>query len=432
MPTVAFHTLGCKVNQYESAAMASLFAGHGYQVVDPGTAADVCVINTCTVTGTADQKSRQAIRRAVRQNPNAIVVVTGCYAQLAPTRIADIPGVDLVIGTTGRKEIVKLVEEAKTTGGRIIRVQDYTGDCAFEEIPALFSARTRAYLKVQEGCRDFCTYCLVPYARGPLRSRLPDAVLQEAERLLATGFKELVLTGINIGNYGIDLKPPVGLHRLIQLILQLPGVARLRLSSIEPGEVVSSLGDLMANEPRFCPHLHVPLQSGDDTVLKLMGRKYRTADYRALISRLRERMPDVSVTTDVMVGFPGETDAAFANTASFIRETGFSGLHVFKFSPRPGTPAAAFPDRVHGKEKERRLRLLLQQSRNLTEAFAARFVGRMVHVLVERMNNEGFYEGFSEHYLPVVFKKPGGVTGSVIPVKITAFDKGALTGVHQI
>ncbi|MEW6182885.1 MAG: tRNA (N(6)-L-threonylcarbamoyladenosine(37)-C(2))-methylthiotransferase MtaB [Bacillota bacterium] len=428
MPSVAFYTLGCKVNQYESAALASLFAGHGYHIVDPGTGADVYVINTCTVTGTADQKSRQAVRRAVRRNPNATVVVTGCYAQLSPEKVAAIPGVDIVIGTSGRKEMVKMVEKAMTTGSRIVRVHDFTDDCAFEEIPALFEARTRAYLKIQEGCRDFCTYCLVPYARGPLRSRFPDAVLQEAERLVAAGFKELVLTGINIGNYGIELSPTVGLHRLISLILELPGVARVRLSSIEPGNVVPGLGDLMADEPRFCPHLHLPLQSGDDDILRLMGRRYRTADYRAMVGRLRERMPDVSVSTDVMVGFPGETEAAFTNTVSFIHETGFSGLHVFKFSPRPGTPAQTFSGQVHGREKERRLRLLLEESGDLTAAFAARFVGRVVHVLVERMCPEGFCEGFSEHYLPVAFEGAEESAGRIVPVKISAFDKGVLNG----
>jgi len=426
--TVAFYTLGCKVNQYETAALASLFTRRGYRVVDFNNVADVYVVNTCTVTETADRKSRQMIRRAARQNPKAVVVVTGCYAQLQPAVVASIPGVDVIIGTTGRERLVQMAEEAMETGRQVLSVRGFSERCDFEEMPALFNTRTRAFLKIQEGCCAFCTYCLVPYTRGPLRSRKPGAVLEEARGLLAAGFKEIVLTGINIGYYGADFTPPVRLEQIIPQILELPGLLRLRLSSIEPEHVTTEIIRLLVTEPRFCPHLHVPLQSGDDGILKLMGRRYTVANYRALVGRLREEVRDVAISTDVMVGFPGETEEAFEATSSFVRETGFSGLHLFKFSPRPGTPAARFPGQVPGGEKERRLKLLLAVGQELRAAFAASFLGRTVQVLVETKNPDGSWEGLSEHYLPVVFYAEENCAGAALFVKVEAVRNDTLCG----
>ncbi|MEW6447713.1 MAG: tRNA (N(6)-L-threonylcarbamoyladenosine(37)-C(2))-methylthiotransferase MtaB [Bacillota bacterium] len=429
MKSVAFHTLGCKVNQYESAALASLFARRGYRVVeDFETVADVYVINTCTVTRTADQKSRQAVRRALRRNPDAVVVVTGCYAQLNPETVAGIPGVSVVVGTTGRDRLVDLVEESMKTSRQVVAVKDFSAGCEFEELPALFTFRTRAYLKIQEGCRDFCTFCLVPYARGPLRSRRPDAVLQEARRLLEAGFKELVLTGIHIGHYGIDLQPPVELTELISRLLQLPGLYRLRLSSIEPKEVSPDLVKLLAEDSRFCPHLHIPLQSGDDAVLERMGRRYTAAEYREVVSSLRERIPGIAITTDVMVGFPGETESAFANTVSFVRDIGFSGLHVFKFSVRPGTPAAHFPHQVPEPVKAQRLRVMLATGTELANSYARQFKGRRVSVLVEGKNADSLWEGLSEHYLRVVFAADEALSGLLVNVTVTAVKGKVLYG----
>lgn len=430
MKTVAFYTLGCKVNQYDSAALASLFARRGYRVEKVFEAvADVYVVNTCTVTRTADKKSRQAIRRAIRRNPGAVVVVTGCYAQLNPETVAGIPGVSVVVGTTGHEKLVDLVEEAMRTGQQVVAVEDISTACEFEELPAVFTTRTRAFLKIQEGCMDLCTYCIVPYARGPLRSRRPDAVLQEAQRLLGAGFKELVLTGIHIGHWGIDLEPPTELAELISRLLKLPGLCRLRLSSIEPKEVTPALVELMAEDARFCPHLHIPLQSGDDTVLERMGRRYTTAEYIEVVRFLRRRIPDIAITTDVMVGFPGETQAAFANTVSFVRTIAFSGLHVFKFSARPGTPAADFPHQVLEAVKEARLKVMLDTGIELTNSYAKRFKGRRVTVLVEGKNADGLWEGLSEHYLPVVFEADSA-TGSMVTVMITAIRGKVLYGVR--
>lgn len=419
MKTVAFYTLGCKVNQYETAALASLFARRGYRIVeDFESVADVYVINTCTVTGTAAQKSRQAIRRAIRRNPEAVVVVTGCYAQVDPEAVAGIPGVDVVVGTFGREGLVDSVEEAMRTGRQVVTVREFPARCEFEELPALFTTRTRAYLKIQEGCRDFCTFCLVPYARGPLRSRKPEAVLAEARRLVAAGFKEVVLTGIHVGLYGCDLQPPVTLAELIARVLELPGIARLRLSSLEPTEVTPELVALLARDSRFCPHLHIPLQSGDDEVLRRMGRRYTTATYAEMVRFLRAQVPEIAITTDVMVGFPGETDAAFVRSVTFVQQIGFAGLHVFKFSPRPGTPAATFPDQVPEPVKEKRLRFFLEVDAALNHAFAVRFSGRMVNVLVEGKSEAGFWEGLSEHYFPVVFTGGRDLRGLVVPVRV--------------
>lgn len=429
MKTVAFYTLGCKVNQYDSAALASLFARRGYRVTDGfETVADVYVINTCTVTRAADKKSRQAIRRAVRRSPGAVVAVTGCYAQLNPAAVAEIPGVSVVVGTTGREKLVDLVEEAMSTGRQVVAVKDSFAAYEFADLPAMFATRTRAFLKIQEGCRNFCTYCIVPYARGPLRSRRPEAVLQEARRLLGAGFKELVLTGIHIGRWGMDLEPPMELAALISRILKLPGLCRLRLSSIEPKEVVPALIELMAGDARFCPHLHIPLQSGDDTVLERMGRRYTTAEYTAVVQSLRRRIPGIAITTDVMVGFPGETESAFANTVSFVRYIGFSGLHVFKFSARPGTPAADFPQQVPQAVKGARLKVMLDIGAELASAYAKRFKGRKVTVLTEGKNADGRWEGHSEHYLPVVFKAGSGLSGAIVAVMITAVKGKVLQG----
>ncbi len=425
---MAFLTLGCKVNQYETAALASLFSRRGYRAVDFSNVADVYVVNTCTVTETADRKSRQMIRRATRRNPDAVIVVTGCYAQLHPSVVADIPGVDVIVGTTGREGLVGLAEEARATGRQVVRVSSFAAQCDFEEMPALFYTRARAFLKIQEGCRAFCTYCLVPYARGPVRSRRPGAVLEEARRLLASGFKEIVLTGINIGCYGVDLSPPVRLEQVILQILELPGLLRLRLSSVEPEHITADIIRLLATESRFCRHLHIPLQSGDDEILQLMGRSYSAAEYRALVGRLREAVPEVAISSDVMVGFPGESEAAFEATSRFVREIGFSGLHLFKYSPRPGTRAACFKGQVPDGEKERRLKLLLAVGRELRNAFANRYLGRMVKVLVEAKNPDGACEGLSEHYFPVVFYADEDCAGSIFLVKVESVKNDTLLG----
>ncbi|RDV81286.1 tRNA (N(6)-L-threonylcarbamoyladenosine(37)-C(2))-methylthiotransferase MtaB [Ammonifex thiophilus] len=422
---VAFYTLGCKVNQCDTAEMAALFARRGYQIVDFGEPADVYVINTCVVTHTAAQKSRQAIRRAWRRNPRSLVVVTGCYAQLDPEFISSLPGVRVVAGIGAKRELPNLVEEARRSGKQLVAVGD--APYSFEDLPAYFFGRTRAFLKVQEGCRDFCTYCIVPYIRGPCRSRPLEAVLEMARHFLREGFVELVLTGTHLGLYGQDLTPPLNLAHLVERLLELPELKRLRLSSIEPLEVTPDLIELLRRDSRFCPHLHIPLQSGDDEILRRMGRRYTTAQYRELVARLREAVPDIAITTDVMVGFPGETEEAFARTEQLLRELELAGMHVFPYSPRPGTPAARFPDRVPWPEVERRLERLLLLRDELRQRYAGRFLGREVEVLLEKVEGKQGL-GLSPHYLSVIVFGPHLSPGKLVRVRVERVAEGTLYG----
>ncbi|MBE3585524.1 MAG: tRNA (N(6)-L-threonylcarbamoyladenosine(37)-C(2))-methylthiotransferase MtaB [Thermoanaerobacter sp.] len=420
--TVAVTTLGCKVNQYESSALATLFRERGYKVVDFNEPADIYIINTCTVTHLGDRKSRQLIRRAARRNPRARLVVTGCYAQISPEEVLSIPGVDLVVGTRDKFRIVDLVEElleGERQPGAVVR--DVFQDVDFEDppVPALPS-RVRAFLKIQEGCNNYCAYCIIPYARGPLRSRDPEKVLAEARELVAGGFKELVLTGIHTGAYGQDKPGSLDLAGLMEQLALIPGLLRLRLSSVEPMDITNKLVDVMATSPNICRHLHIPLQSGDDTVLARMRRHYTTGWFRELVQKVRERLPGVAITTDIIVGFPGETDSQFENTFNFVREMAFARLHVFKYSPRRGTAAASFPDQVSAPVKEARSRRLIALGEELARSFAASHIGREVKVLVEEElpGMQGFYTGLTDNYLRVSFPSREDVVGQLVTVKV--------------
>lgn len=428
---VAFTTLGCKVNQYESAALEELFRRRGYTVVDFEQPADVYVINTCTVTHLGDRKSRQLIRRAVRANPEAVVAVTGCYAQTAPDEVLEIKGVDLVVGAGNRAGMVDLVEKA-VKGRKTAAVTDISQCRDFEELPGeAHQGRVRAFLKIQEGCRNFCSYCIVPYARGPLRSRPPESVLAGAKELVARGFKEIVLTGIHTGAYGREPGGRMGLAELLEKLAALPGLVRLRLSSLEPHDVTPEVLELMASGPPFCRHLHVPLQSGDDQVLKSMRRTYDTAFFRELVEQIRDRIPGAGITTDVMVGFPGETEEHFANSLAFVGEMRFSDLHVFKYSPRRGTPAAGFPGQVDPAVKEERSRRLITLGRELTRRFAAGYLGETVEVLAEQVvldDREEELEGFTDNYVRVTFAGPPGLRGELVRVKGTGLGDAGLKG----
>ncbi|MGE5554415.1 MAG: tRNA (N(6)-L-threonylcarbamoyladenosine(37)-C(2))-methylthiotransferase MtaB [Betaproteobacteria bacterium] len=436
-PRVAFHTLGCKVNQSDTEAVAALFRKAGYEVVDFSSPADVYVVNTCTVTSLGDKKSRQALRRAKRQNPDAVVVAMGCYAQTAPGEVAVIPGVDLVVGTAGRRELVRLVEEARRLNaagagpsprgaakpGARVAVAAYDSGAEFEELAGgAVADRTRATVKIQEGCRQFCSYCKVPYARGPERSRAPEAVLKEVERLVGEGFQEVVLTGIHLGSYGRDLEGerPWDLARLAGEIARVPGLARLRLSSLEPTDVTDELIALVRENPVLCRHFHLPLQSGDDELLRRMNRRYTTAEYARVIDRVRDAVPEAGVTTDLIAGFPGETEGHFQRTLAFVREMAFSHLHVFPYSRRSGTPAAAFPDQVPDVVKHDRVRRLIAVGRELSLAFHRRMVGREAEVLFEGEvgapgRPEGadgpWWSGLTDTYVRVLTPSPAPLAG---------------------
>ncbi|HWQ61362.1 MAG TPA: tRNA (N(6)-L-threonylcarbamoyladenosine(37)-C(2))-methylthiotransferase MtaB, partial [Negativicutes bacterium] len=401
MKRVAFTTLGCKVNQFETETMEGLFKARGYEAVAFDQPADVYVVNTCSVTHLGERKSRQLIRRATRTSPGATVVVTGCYAQVSPGEVEAIPGVDVIVGTQDRQRIVDLAEEAAASHRQVRAVGDIMAAGAFEDIP-LFAApgRTRAFLKIQEGCSNFCTYCIIPYARGPLRSRPLASIVREAEKLVAAGFLEIVLTGIHLGAYGQEEGGSATLTDAVGAVLAVPGLVRLRLGSLESIEVSDRLITLMREDTRLCPHLHLPLQAGDDAVLAAMNRHYTTAEYRDLIRGIQARVPDVAITTDIIAGFPGETAEQFANTLAFAAGLDFARIHVFPYSRRQGTPAAAFPGQVPEAEKKRRAAALQDLADRQAAAFHARFVGRELDVLFETAEG-GAVDGHTGNYMRV-------------------------------
>lgn len=406
--TVGFHTLGCKVNQSETEAMTALFLNSGYQLGEFEEFCDVYVINTCTVTHAGDRKSRQMIRRAKHINPNAIVVVTGCYAQTSPDDIAKIEDVDIILGTNKRHEIVDVVEHFDGTRKKLVNLKDSLID--FEEISMERVIRkARAYLKVQEGCEQFCTYCIIPYARGPLRSRSMENTLQEAKRLEEAGFREIILTGIHLGAYGKPseaerengAEQQATLADLCEMLLKETSFERIRLSSIEPTEVDDHLLKLFAENRRMCRHLHLPLQSGDDTVLEQMHRPYNTDQYRAELERIRAAVPGIAISTDLMVGFPGETEEFFENSLSFCDEMAFSSMHIFKYSPREGTPAASYSNQVTNEVKEMRSKQMQAIAEKNMLAYMEQYVGTQVDVLIEEESEDGRWLGHTDNYLHV-------------------------------
>lgn len=402
LQSVCFVTLGCKVNQTESEAVAQLFREAKYRVVAASEDADVVVVNTCTVTNMGDSKSRRVIRRMIREHPESFVVVMGCYAQTAPGEVLGIEGVDLVLGTQDRLKMLEGIERVKAERKPLNAVHEIWKAEAFEELPQLCEEhRARALLKIQEGCNQFCTYCIIPYARGPLRSRLPENALAEASRLVEAGHPEIVLTGIHTGYYGQDLGEEWNLARLVGELVEIPGLCRLRLSSIEPMEYTPALIESIVSSDKVCPHLHMPLQSGSDRILTRMNRPYTLQEYRALLERLRERIPNLAVTTDIIAGFPGETEDDHVSTLEFVRSCNFSGINVFPYSKRKGTPAADYPDQVPKQVKEQRVKDLLLIASASRQEFIRRFIGKSVEILIEWIDPQGRAIGHTPHYIQV-------------------------------
>ncbi len=424
----AFYTLGCKVNQNETEAVAGIFRAGGYQVVSFDEQADVYVINTCTVTNMGDRKSRQVIRRAVKANPQGIVVVMGCYAQTSPGEVSGIAGVDLVVGTQQRGKILELVDRIRSERRQLSVVDHVWQGAVFEELPAIESeSRVRATLKIQEGCNQFCTYCIIPYARGPVRSRDPEKALAEAKKLIAAGYVELVVTGIHTGAYGVDLG--VDLNFLLRRLAGLPGLKRLRLSSIEVTELSPALVETIVTHPTVCSHLHIPLQSGSDHTLSRMNRPYTTREFAEVVIQLRSRLPDLAVTTDVIVGFPGEDEADHRSSLEFARSMKFAGIHVFKYSPRSGTPAADYPEQVAASVKEARSKDFLQLAAASWREYAQGFLGRNLEILAEQAVGDGKWEGHTGNYLRVQFAAEGReLRGQMVQVKLNRLGKNFIIG----
>lgn len=432
MAKIAFYTLGCKVNQADTASMENLFLRSGHQLVSFDGEADVYIINTCVVTNTGQRKSRQTIHRAIRKNPNALIVVTGCYPQTAAEEVKAIAGVDMIIGNQDRAQIVQLVEErlAHRQTDTLDAVHKLTASTAFEEMAAGdITDKTRAFLKIQEGCNQFCTYCIIPYARGPLRSRSLESIRTETQRLINAGFKEIVLIGIHLGCYGKENPDGPTLYDAVKTVLEVPGVQRLRLGSLESVEVEPRLLTLMQENARFCRHLHLPLQSGCDKVLQAMHRPYTTAKFKTLLADIKTKVPDIAITTDVIVGFPGETEADFETTCKFAESCGFSKMHIFPFSARKGTPAEKFAGAVTEAVKKERADILGRIDETMHKAFLQAMVGQTAEVLFEQPAGEDYFEGLTGNYQRV-FVKSGGrnMGGEILPVKITAFDGEKLLG----
>lgn len=432
MAKIAFYTLGCKVNQADTASMENLFLRSGHQLVSFDGEADVYIINTCVVTNTGQRKSRQTIHRAIRKNPNALIVVTGCYPQTAAEEVKAIAGVDMIIGNQDRAQIVQLVEErlAHRQTDTLDAVHKLTASTAFEEMAAGdITDKTRAFLKIQEGCNQFCTYCIIPYARGPLRSRSLESIRTETQRLISAGFKEIVLIGIHLGCYGKENPDGPTLYDAVKTVLEVPGVQRLRLGSLESVEVEPRLLTLMQEDARFCRHLHLPLQSGCDKTLQAMHRPYTTAKFQTLLADIKTKVPDIAITTDVIVGFPGETEADFETTCKFAESCGFSKMHIFPFSARKGTPAEKFAGAVTEAVKKERADILGKIDETMHKAFLQAMVGQTAEVLFEQPAGEDYFEGLTGNYQRV-FVKSGGrnLGGEILPVKITAFDGEKLLG----
>ncbi|HWR62114.1 MAG TPA: tRNA (N(6)-L-threonylcarbamoyladenosine(37)-C(2))-methylthiotransferase MtaB, partial [Clostridia bacterium] len=422
MRKAAFYTLGCKVNQYETEAMIESFERAGYEIVEYTGYSDVYVINTCTVTNMGDRKSRQIIRRALELNPDAFIAVVGCYSQIAPGEVLEIPGVRLVVGTNERSRIVELVKSAMEMTGSISLVNDIMEVREFEELSIKkYKSRTRAFLKIQEGCDQYCTYCIIPYARGHIRSRRPESIMAEVRELAAAGFREVVLTGIHVASYGKDLGN-ISLIEIIERVHEVEGIERIRMSSVDPKVMTEEFISRLSSLPKICRHFHLSLQSGCDETLKRMNRKYNTEEYKRVAGKLREVFPGVALTTDLIVGFPGETEEEFEKTVQFIEEISFSGMHIFKYSPREGTPASKYGNQVKPQVKDARSKLITSIAERHEEKFKRNFLGSCMKVLYENSFGEksDLFEGLTDNYIRVVSESQEDIKGKIIETRLVA------------
>ena len=400
MKKVAFITLGCKVNQYETNAMAQEFIEKGYEVVEHTEVADIYVINTCTVTNMSDRKSRQMLRRVKELNENAIIVACGCYAQVAKSELEKIEEVDLILGNNEKKNIVEFVEEFERTNKKELKIEDVMYQKEFVEFgDVVYTEKTRAVIKVQDGCDRFCSYCIIPYARGRVRSRKPEKIISEIKKIAEEGIKEVVITGIHIASYGKDFKNEN--YRLIDLleeINKIDGIERIGLGSLEPLLITEEFVSRLVKLEKICHHFHLSLQSGCDETLKRMNRRYTTQEFKNIVNLLRENYKDVNLTTDIIVGFPQETEEEFNKTYEFLKEIKFYKMHVFKYSQRKGTKAAVMKGQIDGNKKEERSQKLIELSNNNEKEYNEMYVGKEVEILWEE-EKDGFYRGHTKNYI---------------------------------
>ena len=421
MMKAAFHTLGCKVNQYETNAMAQKFIEHGYEVVEFDEYADVYIVNTCTVTNVADRKSRQMLRRAKEINKDATLVACGCYAQVAKDELKKIPEIDLIIGNNEKNDIIQIVENHISQKGAEDLVSDVMYKLDYVELgTTTYTEKTRAVIKVQDGCDRFWSYCLIPYARGHIRSRKIENVIEEIKKVVEEGINEVVITGIHIASYGRDFKGKnIGLIDLLEEINKIQGLHRIRLGSIEPTIITDEFVERLSKLDKICDHFHLSLQSGCTETLKRMNRRYTTAQYKEIVDKLRKEIPNVAITTDVIVGFPGETEEEFEKTYNFLKDIELSQMHIFKYSPRKGTKAADMENQVSPQIKHERSEKLLQLNKENFMKFASKSVGKEFEVLFEQEVGDDKYEGLTPNYLKTFVTCDEDICGKIMKVKIT-------------
>ncbi|QUH31009.1 tRNA (N(6)-L-threonylcarbamoyladenosine(37)-C(2))-methylthiotransferase MtaB [Vallitalea guaymasensis] len=431
MKKVAFHTLGCKVNQYETEAMEELFEKSGYQIVDFREIADIYVVNTCTVTNVADKKSRQMLSKAKHNNEGAIIVAVGCYAQIAKDKLIKDNNIDLVIGSNNKNKIVDLVEEYIHEGNKINVVEDIGKTTEYEDILITkVNDKTRAYIKIQDGCNQFCSYCIIPYTRGRIRSREMSSVIKEVNTLASNGYHEIVLTGIHIASYGKDLTN-TSLIELLMRLNEIDGILRIRLGSLEPNLITEEFISQLSKLNKVCPHFHLSLQSGCDATLKRMNRKYTTEIFNNKVEIIRKAYENPSITTDIIVGFPGETDEEFDSTLDFVRKIRFSGIHVFKYSMREGTPAAARDDQIDPRVKTERSHTLTNVQSKIREEFLNSFINKEVEVLFEEesmIDEKKCYYGFTDNYIKVKVFSDNNIRNLQLSTKIIKIQNDNLVG----
>ena len=420
MKKVSFYTLGCKVNQYETNAMIQKFKEAGYEIVDMNNdISDICVVNTCTVTNISDRKSRHELRKVKDKNKNAIIVATGCYAQVSKEELEEMPEIDIVLGNTEKKDIVKYVEEFIDNKEKIVEIDDIGVQKEFSEMGQItYTEKTRAVIKIQDGCNQFCSYCIIPYARGRVRSRRPEEIIKEIKKIAQKGIKEVVITGIHISSYGRDFNNENGLIELLENLNDIDGIQRIRLGSLEPKIITEEFVQRLTKLDKMCHHFHLSLQSGCDETLKRMNRKYTTQEFREIVQRLRKYYDDVILTTDVIVGFPGETEEEFNKTFEFLKEIKFYKMHVFPYSKRKGTRAAEMKEQVDGNIKEQRSKILITLSNENQKEYNVSLIGKNVEVLFEDRDGE-YYKGHTQNYILVKYKTDEILDNTLRDVEIT-------------
>lgn len=418
---VAFSTLGCRVNTYESEAMAEKFVREGYEIVEFSEKADVYVINTCSVTNMGDKKSRQIIGKARRLNEEAIIAAVGCYSQIAPDEVSAIEGVDVVLGTRNKGDIVYYVNKARDEQKQQIQVAEVLKNKEFEDLSiADYQDKTRAFLKIQDGCNRFCAYCLIPYTRGAVCSKDFNKVIQEIKDLASHGFKEIILSGIHTASYGVDLEEKVSVVDILEAIENIDGIERVRIGSIDPTFFTEDVVKRIVCLKKLCPQFHLSLQSGCDATLKRMNRRYSSKKYEEIVNLLRDKIKDVSITTDVIVGFPGETDEEFNETYEFLKRIKLTKTHIFKYSQRTGTKAYSMENQVDGTAKDKRSKILIELNKVNEENFTKSYIGKTLDVLFEEKysKEENYYVGYTKNYIRVIAKADCDISSKILNVKI--------------